>query len=239
MRNLIMIIVVVLSMLLVFSGCKKEKTDEKVVEKPKVVAEKVNPEEFIKTIQKGDTRKVVFFLKKGVDINYKDKNEGTPIMHAIGWKQDYIVDLLLEKKADLTPANKDGMSILHFALTEGSKAVTKKVIAAGAPLNVKNSYGITPLMYASGKGGKAKPEIVHLLVKKGAEINIQDNDGSTAIMYAAGKGRFKTVKILLDAGADITIENKLGRDAKYYADQVVSKDADKIRDLLKNYKKKK
>ena len=239
MRKLIVVMVAILSMTFVFSGCKKEKTAEKVVEKPKVVAEKVDPEEFIKAIQKGDTQKVVFFLKKGVDINYKDKNEGTPIMHAIGWKQDYIVDLLLEKKADLTPANKDGMSVLHFALTEGSKAVTKKIINAGAPINVKNSYGITPLMYAAGKGGKAKPEIVDLLIKKGAKIDIQDNDGSTAIMYAAGKGRLKTVNILLDAGADISIKNKLGRDAMYYANQVVSKDADKIRELLNNYKKKK
>ena len=238
MKRSLFVISAVVAALFLFQSCKKNKAPEKTVKAVKPVQKQVDPEEFIKAIQRGDTQKVVFYLKKGVNINYKDKNEGTPIMHAIGWKQDYIVDLLLEKKADLTPANKDGMSVLHFALTEGSKAVTKKIIEAGAPINVKNAYGITPLMYASGKGGKAKPEIVDLLLKKGAEPNVQDNDGSTALMYASGKGRLKSVEFLLKAGADTKIKNKLGRDVFYYANQVTSPDADKIKELLKKYSRK-
>ena len=238
MKRYLLIVAAAVAAFFLFQSCKKNKAPEKTVKTAKSVQQQVDPEEFIKAIQRGDTQRVVFFLKKGADVNYKDKNEGTPIMHAIGWKQDYIVDLLLKKKADLTPSNKDGMSVLHFALTEGSKAVTKKIIAAGAPVNVKNAYGITPLMYASGKGGKAKPEIVSLLLKKGAKPDIQDNDGSTALMYASGKGRLKSVEYLLKAGADVTIKNKLGRDVFYYANQVTSQDAGKIKELLEKYNKK-
>ena len=57
-------------------------------------------------------------------------------------------------------------------------------------------------------------EAVRHLLAKGVDVNSQDDAlRGTALMYAAAKGAADTVSLLLEAGADIEIRNKHGRNA--------------------------
>ena len=42
-------------------------------------------------------------------------------------------------------------------------------------------------------------------------MNMKDNDGKTALMSAVGREDYNAVKLLLDNGADVNMENKYGR----------------------------
>lgn len=67
-------------------------------------------------------------------------------------------------------------------------------------INTTDSYGVTPLIRASGLGNL---EIVKLLVEKGALINSKDKKGGTAIEDAYFLNHFHIVDYLLSKGATL------------------------------------
>jgi thiosulfate/3-mercaptopyruvate sulfurtransferase len=47
---------------------------------------------------------------------------------------------------------------------------------------------------------------VNALIKAGAPLDSQNVNGATALIYAASAGKTAIVRLLLDAGADTTLE---------------------------------
>lgn len=60
-------------------------------------------------------------------------------------------------------------------------------------------------------------DIVQALVAKGAILDQKNNTGATALMYAAAGGFDNICKMLLDAGADVRVEDKNAKTALQYA----------------------
>jgi RNA polymerase primary sigma factor len=58
---------------------------------------------------------------------------------------------------------------------------------------------------------------VRLHIERGDDINARDKDGATPLMLAAAKRKKGTVKILLDAGADVSLTDHHGKDASAHA----------------------
>jgi ankyrin repeat protein len=89
---------------------------------------------------------------------------------------------------------------LLFSTEKGHFEHTKKALKMGAYVNVRDSSGKTPLMYASIFGN---PDIVMLLILNGAgaDFSIRDYDGKTAIMYAVEKNHTKIIELLKSYGA--------------------------------------
>lgn len=71
-------------------------------------------------------------------------------------------------------------------------------------------------------------------IKKGEDVNFQDEDGLTALLNASYYGFLESVKILLDAGADVSIKGNDGTSAVIMLAyrKRKSSDDDKILDLL-------
>lgn len=79
----------------------------------------------------------------------------------------------------------------------------------GAKVNVRNSYGSTPL-HDAAVGGQS--EIVAMLLERGAEIDARDQDsGATPLYNAASWGKLDAVKLLIEKGADVNARNKTGK----------------------------
>ena len=63
--------------------------------------------------------------------------------------------------------------------------------------------------------------IVELLLQHGADIDhVDTTKGWTALMRAAKRGHVETVDVLVDYGADVTLRDHGGRDAREWAGQV-------------------
>lgn len=79
----------------------------------------------------------------------------------------------------------------------------KKLIDAGADIDVPNRIGITPLMYAVYNG---HTECIKLLLTAGADINRRGLGGRSVLHFAIGSSNgplfSEILKILIDAGAD-------------------------------------
>lgn len=84
---------------------------------------------------------------------------------------------------------------LHDAAKTGDKAKVEALLAQGVNVNIKDSYGATPLHWAAYHGHK---DVVKLLLAKGANVNAESSDG-TPLELATDKGHKDVVELLLVA----------------------------------------
>eukprot|EP00931_Biecheleriopsis_adriatica_P097077 TRINITY_DN7083_c0_g1_i1.p1 TRINITY_DN7083_c0_g1~~TRINITY_DN7083_c0_g1_i1.p1 ORF type:complete len:492 (-),score=93.99 TRINITY_DN7083_c0_g1_i1:72-1433(-) len=118
--------------------------------------------------------------------------------------------LLVQARADMNVQDGRRMSPLHLAIEENKDAVVDFLLKSGADVDLcsltsgmKNS----PLMDAAHKG---KHVLAGKLLASGANVNKIGKQDMTALHLAARRGDPKTVKILLEARADATLESKCG-----------------------------
>src|SRR5439155_19439531 len=109
--------------------------------------------------------------------------------------------VLLKQGADVSGAQGDGMSALHYAAERGDVEMAEMLVYAGANVGATTRIGqYTPLHLASQSGSAA---VVQALVKSGANVAARTTTtGVTALHLAAATGDAKVVEILLDHGAD-------------------------------------
>jgi ankyrin repeat protein len=108
---------------------------------------------------------------------------------------------LLKQGADVSGAQGDGMSALHYAAERGDVEMTEMLVYAGANVGATTRIGqYTPLHLASQSGSAA---VVQALVKSGASVSARTTTtGVTPLHLAAATGNAEVVTILLDHGAD-------------------------------------
>jgi len=123
-----------------------------------------------------------------------------------------VVDLLLEKGADIDIQDDQGDTALHLAV--GHEQVAELLLEKGADINRTDRWGMTALHEAARNGHE---QVVGLLLKKGADVNAKDQGDGTALHEAAAKGHEEVVRLLLEKGADINAEDAKGRTALHAA----------------------
>src|SRR5262249_32963166 len=106
-----------------------------------------------------------------------------------------------------------GNLALHVAALHANAAVIEALLAAGVDANGTNTHGATPLMYAAGD-----PKKVQALLAHRADPNRASLLGTTPLMAAAGyPDSTRSLRLLLEAGANVHATNKTGFDALWRA----------------------
>ena len=168
-----------------------------------------------------DMAKVRLLIDKGANVNARSKQGRTPLMIAsAGDGASQIVKLLIEKGADISVKDKSNSTALLEAVDANDNATIRLLIEKGADLNARNKSGDTALMIASSYGNV---EIMRTLLSKGADVNavsaaVTDHvkNGAialgnfTALGYCVPYGGREAVKILLDAGAKVNVQDVRG-----------------------------
>jgi Ankyrin repeats (many copies)/Putative peptidoglycan binding domain/Ankyrin repeat len=155
-------------------------------------------------------------LAAGGDVNERDTNGWTPLMHACLECRPEIVRLLLERGADVRLRASRARATLFVdhgqsALIIGASCFIARQRASLAPeRGMPQSYVATELA--------ASEKIVSELIRAGADINSADADGQTPLMTAAQQGWTGVVRELLAAKAMVNARDIEGRLAIDYAD---------------------
>ncbi len=132
-------------------------------------------------------------LKKGANVNARNKYGETALMKAAIIGQLDVVKCLVECRADLDVKDGVGRTALIKAVIWGQLAVVKCLVELAADLEAKDGDGRTALMKAA-RFGYIKG--VKYLVECGADFEAKDKDGRTALDFAKDLKRADCVKFL-------------------------------------------
>ena len=108
---------------------------------------------------------VKMLLEKGAHLETKDDYGSTPLLTAV--KDDApeeIVDLLLQRNANVHAVAEDRKTALHFAAQRGEENMMIQMIKKGLRVDAEDNVGWRPLHEAAHYGSKVAAEV---LVKKG------------------------------------------------------------------------
>jgi ankyrin repeat protein len=114
---------------------------------------------------------------------------------------DTCVHLLLEHGADAKVRTNAGFTALHSAAFKGDLAMVKALLAAGAPVNVADDRGLTPLIMVANSRSK-DPAVARLLLEHGADREAKDGFGRAAGVWAQIGGRQEIIGMLPEQAAD-------------------------------------
>ena len=136
------------------------------------------------------------------------------------------IKMLLKNGANLHARDQSGDTPLMAAALNGSVAVLELLTKAGADVNATNQAGATALLRAAISEQK-----VRLLVANGADVKARSHTGNDALILASRQaGNSRTVKFLLDQGADPNSMNIFGATALIAA--AAADDIESVRLLL-------
>ena len=77
--------------------------------------------------------------------------------------------------------------------SSGTVAQVQQAIKAGADVNARAEYGLSPLMYAAGFN--TNPDVISVLIKAGADVNARNERGWTALKFAKDNPAIKGTKV--------------------------------------------
>ncbi|MHB9148037.1 MAG: ankyrin repeat domain-containing protein [Candidatus Amoebophilus sp.] len=139
-------------------------------------------------------------LQKGEEIGINNVTAVYPkeaaLHQAVKLGDEYIVELLLEKGANINIQNIEGETVLHLATNSNNTELVKKLIDKGVKLEVQNKRGYTPLHLAAEQGyiDVTKELIPHL---NSEQLNLSNKEGQTPLHLAASWGHSKFVSLLI------------------------------------------
>src|SRR6185436_822674 len=126
-----------------------------------------------------------------------------------------------------------GQTPLMWAAAQGHPDLMRALIEAGADVNARSTIiawerqrtseprdkwlppgGLTPMLFAAREGCV---DCVKVLVSSGADPNIVDPDQYSALVLALINGHFDVAGALIDAGANLDMQDKVGRTALWAA----------------------
>jgi len=154
-----------------------------------------------RAIEENDPALVKRLIQQGVDLNVPLADGYLPLAAAVRARSVPLVRLLLEAGADVNGVSgTNGDTALTCAAAKGFDHVVKALVEAGADVNRENLMPLSPICMAALGDRTSHTNIVRILVEAG--VNLNSGKGSTLLMGACC-GRTETVRVLLDAGADV------------------------------------
>jgi len=144
------------------------------------------------------------------------RTDGTTALHEAAYVDDIqAMTRLIAAGADVTAANRYGVTPLWLACLNGSATAIELLLKAGANANAVLPGGETVLMTAARTG---KPDAVNVLLRHGASVNAKEGwRGQTALMWAAAEGHAAVIEALVARGADVHARSNGGFTALLFA----------------------
>ena len=148
---------------------------------------------------------VKLLISANADINVRDIDGSTALMHACMYNNLPVLQVLIDNGAEVEATNDNGLTPLMIASNYGNLLIVKKLLSLGVSTTKKDNINEYTALRLAIKGN-------HLLVVQElltdnnirANINIdRDADNRTLLIEAASNGNLAIVKELLGAGADV------------------------------------
>lgn len=147
--------------------------------------ETVNATRLAFAARSGDLGRIEAILADGTDVNARDADGYTPVLHAALAGNMDAVALLAERGGEAEAAANDGLTALGVLVMSGELAAVGEFLSRGASADHRMN-GIPVLSLAVVTGDDA---MVDLLLEHSADRTLESDDGATPGMLAMSLGR--------------------------------------------------
>ena len=148
----------------------------------------------------------------------KEQNTSDPFFLKWTWVKEKGIENALKThlacKEDINLQDREGTTLLHWAVEEKNIEIVKLIISYNANLDIKNSEGKTALIIASFLGFI---ELVELLVLNGADMNLMDKNGLSALNSSVARSHYDIAQLLISKGVNINLCSEEGITALHVA----------------------
>ncbi len=149
-------------------------------------------------ISEGDLEAARASLAAGANPSARSEEGVTPLWGALTMERGEIAVVLIEAGAEVDALDPRGQATpLMYAAGSGKPQLVKKLLAAGAAIDVQGKDGITALSLAEGMG---QNEIAQILRAAGASSELGQK---AAFLLAIMAGNTPKVRELVEAGVDV------------------------------------
>ena len=178
--------------------------------------------DFLNALRNDEVATLRRLQRQGFDLNTRDEAGQPGLMLALRSDSLQAAGFLIAQRGiDLDALDINGENALMLAALRGHAGLLRQLVERGAEVN---KPGWTPLHYAATHPEPASVEMVELLLEHFAYIDAASPNDSTPLMMAARYGTAASVRLLIDAGADVTLRNQQGLDARDFAAAAERKD---------------
>ncbi|KAJ3256726.1 phosphate system positive regulatory protein pho81 [Boothiomyces macroporosus] len=155
----------------------------------------------------GHDEVTLFLLSKGANVNAIDRDENSPLINAIIGGHTKCAYTLIEQGASIEPVTPNGSIPLSIACQYGHLEIVDLLLSKNVSL-LTDLDGLDPLHIACREG---KDVITKRLIDFKSDIEKKDSFyGWSAVFFAAQEGHLECIRILLDAGCDISTKDQEG-----------------------------
>ncbi|THY83110.1 hypothetical protein D6C93_08986 [Aureobasidium pullulans] len=139
--------------------------------------------------------------KEGVHVDARDESGRTALYWASELSHNKIVQMLLDRGADVNAEGVEYGSALSAASYEGHERIVQMLLDRGADVNAQGGKYGSALLAASCEG---HDKIVQMLLDRGADVNAEGVEYGSALSAAIASGHENVVQALLERGARVT-----------------------------------
>ncbi|XP_034747151.1 histone-lysine N-methyltransferase EHMT2 isoform X3 [Etheostoma cragini] len=167
-----------------------------------------HPRQLYPAAKQGEVQRVLLMLMEGIDPTYQpDSQNRRSALHAAAQRGLLeVCYLLVQAGAQVDALDKDRRTPLLEAIVNNRIEVAHYLVQNGACVYHSEEDGYTGLHHAAKLGNL---EIVNMLLETGqVDVNAQDSGGWTPIIWSAEHKHVEVIKVLLNRGADVTINDK-------------------------------
>lgn len=154
----------------------------------------------------GDVNTIDQLVTNGVNVNAVGIDGILPLVWAMSEGKIEGVKRLLEQGADPNQQMEGGAAPIYIAASGDEPAYLKLMLEHDGDPNYVHKMRNETLLFTA----IMCPKIIDVLIKYGANIDYQEYHGETPLMVAVGSNQYHSAYILLQAGADYTLENNWG-----------------------------
>lgn len=175
--------------------------------------EQKKTEQFLQAARFDNVKLVKLLTEQGLNPNVTEGDRGeTALMLAVREDSYQVFQYLISHPdINLDARANNGDTAIMLAAYLGKVDWLSELIFAGAQIN---QPGWTALHYAAAIGDE---QIIAVLLEHSAYIDAESPNKTTPLMMAARKGDLPPVKLLVQEGADIHLQNALGLTALDFA----------------------
>ena len=132
-------------------------------------------------VEREDAKTAKFLIEQGADVNFKDQNGNTPLMHSVRYGHTAPVLLLLNNGAQVNHLNENKRSAFSRAVNNEEVELAGVLLAHGAKVDFKNDDGESGLHLATRRGNL---KMVQLLLDYKVRVNAKNDEGYTALYFS-------------------------------------------------------